>query len=112
MIDVYISELENRLQKNELNSVVAIYNLIMLSDEKENTKNMYTEIFKYEKFITLYRIKHEISTFINYKIKFSNLNWKDLNNVIKTFVENDMKTVFPEIFKLLKIYLTIPISSA
>ena len=47
MIDNYISELENRLQKNELNSVVAIYNLIMLSDEKENTKNMYTEIFKY-----------------------------------------------------------------
>ena len=57
-------------------------------------------------------IKNEISTFINYKIKFNILNWKDLTNVIQNFVEKDLKFVFNEIFKLLKIYLTIPISSA
>ena len=49
-------------------------------------------------------IKNEISTFINYKIKFNNLNWKDLTNVIQNFVEKDLKLVFNEIFKLLKIY--------
>ena len=32
--------------------------------------------------------------------------------MIQNFVEKDLKFVFNEIFKLLKIYLTIPISSA
>ena len=69
-------------------------------------------MIKYEKFIDLQRLKYEISTYINYKLKFASLNWKDLNNVIKHFVDNDLKSVFEEIFKLFKIYLTIPISSA
>ena len=77
---------------------------VMLSDEKENSLSNYTEILIKEKFINLERLKHEISTFINYKIKFNNLNWKDLTNVIQNFVEKDLKLVFNEIFKLLKIY--------
>ncbi len=51
-------------------------------------------------------------TFINYKIKFNNLVWIDLSNVIKNFVDNNLKSVFKEIFKLIKIYLIIQISSA
>ena len=54
--------------KTNIKTLFAISNLIMLSDEKENSDNKYTEIFKYGKFINLDRIKHEISTFINYKI--------------------------------------------
>ncbi len=112
IIDVYISELKTRFPKDELKSVIVIYNLLMLNDEKENSDSNYTDLLIYEKFINLDRLKHEISTFINYKIKFNNFVWKDLSNVIKNFVENNLKSVFNEIFKLIKIYLTIPISSA
>ena len=38
-IDVFILELEKRFPKNEFKSVDAIYNLIILSDEKENSGN-------------------------------------------------------------------------
>ena len=35
-----------------------------------------------------------------------------MNKLIDHFVENSLKSMYEEIFKLLKIYLTIPISSA
>jgi hypothetical protein len=112
IIDVYISELQIRFSKNEFKSIIAMYNLIMLKNEKEHAEYNYNDLIKYDKFVDLERLKTESSSFINYKIKFDNLNWKDLNNVIKNFVENDLKSFYQEIFKLLKIYLTIPISSA
>ena len=112
IIDVYISELQIRFSKNEFKSIIAMYNLIMLKNEKEHAEYNYNDLIKYEKLVDLERLKTENSNFINYKIKFDNLNWKDLNNVIKNFVDNDLKCFYQEIFKLLKIYLTIPISSA
>jgi hypothetical protein len=112
IIDVYISELQIRFSKNEFKSIIAMYNLIMLKNEKEHAEYNYNDLIKYDKLVDLERLKTESSSFINYKIKFDNLNWKDLNNVIKNFVENDLKSFYQEIFKLLKIYLTIPISSA
>jgi hypothetical protein len=77
IIDVYISELKTRFPKDELKSVIVIYNLLMLNDEKENSDSNYTDLLIYEKFINLDRLKHEILTFINYKIKFNNFAWKD-----------------------------------
>ena len=112
IIDVYISELQIRFSKNEFKSIIAMYSLIMLKNEKEHAEYNYNDLIKYDKLVDLERLKTESSSFINYKIKFDNLNWKDLNNVIKNFVENDLKSFYQEIFKLLKIYLTIPISSA
>jgi len=112
IIDVYISELQIRFSKNEFKSIIAMYNLIMLKNEKEHAEYNYNDLIKYDKLVDLERLKTESSSFINYQIKFDNLNWKDLNNVIKNFVENDLKSFYQEIFKLLKIYLTIPISSA
>ena len=53
IIEVYISALNTRFPKNELKCVIAIYNLLMLSDEKANSVSYYTEILKYKKFINL-----------------------------------------------------------
>ena len=84
----------------------------MLKDSQEHLKYDYNALMKYTKFIDLEKLRHEMTSFINYKIKFNEVDWKDLSQMIRYFVENDLKSVFEEIFKVFKIYLTIPICSA
>jgi hypothetical protein len=47
IIDVYISELKTRFPKDELKSVIVLYNLLMLNDEKENSDSNYTDLLIY-----------------------------------------------------------------
>ena len=72
----------------------------------------YSILLKYAKLIDIGRLKNEISSFINYKLNYNQINWLDLNTLIKQFVEKDLRFIYEEIFKLLKIYLTIPVTSA
>jgi hypothetical protein len=54
----------------------------MLKDHNEHTKFDYNVLLLYDKFINLERLKHESTSFINYKSKFENLNLNNLNSVI------------------------------
>ena len=45
-------------------------------------------------------------------MKFNQVNWNYLNIMIENFVENNLNLIYEEIFIVLKIYLTIHISSA
>ena len=84
----------------------------MLKDNHEHSQFDYNLLLKYSKFIDFEKIRHEVTSFISYKKKFNEVDWKDLSEVIKHFVEKDLKYIYEEIFKVLKIYLTIPICSA
>ncbi len=45
IIDIYISELQIRFSKNEFKSIIAMYNLIMLKNEKEHGEYNYNEYY-------------------------------------------------------------------
>ena len=57
IIDVYISELQIRFSKNEFKSIIAMYNLIMLKNEKEHAEYNYNDLIKYEKLVDLEKPK-------------------------------------------------------
>jgi hypothetical protein len=112
IVDIYIIEIKNRFPKDELESVIALYNLLMLKSSNEHSNFDYSVLLKYDKFVNIERLQNEISSFINYKIKFGQVNWNYLNIMIENFVEKNLKLIYEEIFIVIKIYLTIPISSA
>ena len=64
----------------------------------------YSVLLKYDKFVHFERLRNEINSFINYKIKFDQVEWNDLNQLIKHFVDNSLKIIYEEIFVVLKIY--------
>jgi hypothetical protein len=112
IIDIYKIEIRKRFPREELNSIILFHNLLMLKDNHEHSQFDYNLLLKYSKFIDFEKIRHEVTSFISYKKKFNEVDWKDLSEVIKHFVEKDLKSINEEAFKVLKIYLTIPICSA
>ena len=112
IVDIYIVEIGKRFPKGELAGIIALYNLLMLKSSIDHLKFDYSVLLKYDKFVNFERLRNEINSFINYKIKFDLVEWNDLNQLIKHFVDNSLKIIYEEIFVVLKIYLTIPISSA
>ena len=50
--------------------------------------------------------------FLNYKSQYKTENWNSINSTSKHFIDKNFKNVYSEIFKLFKIYLSIPVSSA
>ena len=66
----------------------------------------------YENILDLQRFKIESKSFISYKLKQTNINWTYLHIVIAHFKENNLKKFFPEVYKALKLYLSIPATSA
>jgi hypothetical protein len=84
----------------------------MLKDNHEHSQFDSNVLLKYSNLIEFEKIRHEVTSFISYKKKFNEVDWKDLSEVIKHFVEKDLKSIYEETFKVLKIYLTIPICSA
>ena len=112
IIDIYILEIRKRFPREELNSILSLHNLLMLKDNYEHSKFDYNAILKYSKFIDMEKLKYEVTSFISYKKKFNEVEWKDMSEMIKYMVEKDLKLIYEEIFKVFKIYLTIPICSA
>jgi hypothetical protein len=64
----------------------------MLKDNHEHSQFDYNLLLKYSKFIDFEKIRHEVTSFISYKKKFNEVDWKDLSEVIKHFVEKDSKS--------------------
>ena len=58
-IEIYMVDIRKRFPKNELNSIVSIYSLIMLKDTNEHSNFDYNTLLKYNKFINIERLKHE-----------------------------------------------------
>ena len=112
IVDIYIHEINKRFPKDELSPIISMYKLLMLNEIEEHSKFDYYALIVYDKFINIQRLRHEITNFINYKINFYAVDWADMNIVIEHFDSNGLKLIYEEIFKLIKIYLTVPITSA
>ena len=112
IVDIYIEEISNRFVKDELSLAVGLYTLLMIKDHEDHDKFDYKILIQYEKLINLERLKLEVSSYINYKKKFNKIDWNDQQKMINDFVENNLKNVYEEIYKVFKIYLTIPVSSS
>jgi len=112
IVDIYIHEINKRFPKDELNPIISMYKLLMLNKIDEHSQFDYYALIMYDKFIYIQRLRHEITNFINYNINYNAVDWADMNIVIEHFDSNGLKLIYEEIFKLIKIYLTVPITSA
>ena len=111
IIDIYIQEIESRFKRDHLGPILSLYKVLMINSVNEHKTFDYQLLIKYQEIVNLEKLKREMSSFIYYKIKNENINWHNFNILVKTFNERNLKLYFEEIFKVLKIYLTVPVSS-
>ena len=110
IIDIYAHEIQERFKKDNLIPVLELFNVIMVVDEKNELN--YDNLKIYDNLINLRELKYELKPFIQYKQRHDDIKWNTLSEVIQVFVKNDLKTPFPQIYMCLKLYLTIPVSTA
>jgi hypothetical protein len=60
----------------------------------------------------LNRFERESKAFVCYKQQQINLNWNNFDELCRHFQRNNLKQLFPEVHKCLKLYLSIPATTA
>lgn len=97
-----------RFEEKNLSPISLLYNIIC-NEFQFNDENMKV-LSIYDSFISFDRLKAELVIWNGFK-KDSALN--DFEKIRNIFVENKQtRKYFPEIFKIIKIYLSIPCSNA
>ena len=66
----------------------------------------------YSNLIDLDRFKCESKAFVCYKLEQNNSNWNNCDELCRHFHKNNLKQLFPEVHKCLKLYLSIPATTA
>ena len=110
ILDHFIIEIQERFRKSNLEPVLELYKLIMNDDEKININ--YDKLIIYNQLINLNELKYEVKAYIEYKKRNEKIQWHIMNELIQEFVKNDLKTPFRQIYLCLKLYLTVPVSTA
>ncbi len=65
----------------------------------------------YEKVLDLERLKIESKLFVCYKLEQNKIDWANFNILTHHFKEKNLKKFFTEVYKALKLYLSIPATS-
>ena len=65
----------------------------------------------YSSIISLDKLKQELPLWALYKKSNLIYNWEKIRDITEAFKKQYLKLYFPEIFKVIKLYLTIPVSS-
>ena len=105
----FIEEIESRFNTENYEPILFISRVI-LATKNDNIIKSLSMLSIYNKVINLSQLKLELNLWTGYKESFQ-LN--SLNEIISHFDSKPcLHNVFPNIFLLLKIYLSIPVSSA
>jgi hypothetical protein len=111
---LFIKELDARFSNEKLAPVLALHQIITVSNETLETvkKHYFPNLDVYSDDLDLDRLSHEVSLFARYKSTKPDVKWKNLKTLRKEFVNNNLSILFPQLFLALKIYFAIPVSSA
>jgi len=109
IIAIYVSEIEKRFDQKDLKPVICLYEILM--NIQRPLFSLASELKIYSEFVNFKHLDAEMNIFYQYKIeqKIENLKLSDL---AKRFVELDCKQIFPQIFNVFSLFLSILVSSA
>jgi phosphoribosyl-dephospho-CoA transferase len=106
IIDIYVKEIQDRFQTNNLEPVLELYKVIMLDDK--NTKINFEILKIYDRLLDLVDLSLELPSYIKYKQLNDQTNWKQFDILVKEFEKKQLKDTFKQIYSVIKLYLTIP----
>lgn len=82
----------------------------MIDDERFEVN--YDKLVIYSNLINLNELKYELKVFIEYKQRHKTVQWNNFNELVQEFQKNELKIPFRQIYLCLKLYLTVPVSTA
>jgi hypothetical protein len=87
-----------------------LFKLIIIGDERFEVN--YDKLVIYSNLINLNELKYELKIFIEYKQRHKTVQWHNFNELIQEFQKTEIKIPFRQIYLCLKLYLTVPVSTA
>ena len=109
IVTCFIDEINERFNPKNYEALIEYYeNFTSLDFNKELNFN---KLKIYENILDLQNLKVELKSFACYKIGQDNVNWNELGILIAHFKEKQLAKFFPEVYKALKLYLSIPATS-
>ena len=113
LIDLIESELKERFSSNNHEALIAVENLLMDSNVKPEPSSEY--ISKVTSFygddFDLTKLEIELSIFYH-QVKNEVLPSNDIKGLSEMFGTKNYSTLYPEVHKLFKVYLVVPVASA
>lgn len=108
IIDVFINHLSEKFQSNNYKPLIAI-SRILTEKQKPEIAEVFFDLVIYRTEFDIDQINLELDLWYDYKSKNK---LSTIDDIHKAFKKSDLKLVFPNIFNLLCIFLTVPLSSA
>ena len=109
IIDKFIEEIQERFQSANYEPVIELFKLI--TNNNIEKKANFEKLQLYKNFLDFDNLKLQEEAFIIYKNKFKDIKWNSMKDLCFNFLEKKLDSFFPEIFKAIKIYLSIPVGT-
>jgi hypothetical protein len=109
IIDIFIKEIQERFKPSNLEPVLELFKVIMLNDTK--TEINLNKLKIYENLINIEDLKLELLSYIKYRELNNTVSWIDFDVLVEEFDQRDLKNPFRQKNRIIKLYLTIPIST-
>ena len=110
IIDTFLSKIDERFTEENIKPLIAIHNIIT-ADSRTNTD--FKDILIYKDDVDFWALDVELHAWYNYKKMYpAQFDTQKIKQLSQQFVVCHLNEVMPQLFKLLKIYLSIPVTSA
>lgn len=109
--DVLISQLRDRFVKSDIFCSFEVVDPKMFENFNQNFPSELVKklTFNYENLISREKLSNELNSIYQNEMF---RNFECVNTLFKFFCENELNEIFPEIFKVLEIVLTTPVTTA
>jgi hypothetical protein len=108
-VDAFVQHLSEKFNTENYKPLIVIVN-IFTSQELIESQDLFFDLSIYRDDIDFNATVNEYKVWREFKNKEA-LSITNMSNVKKIFVEKSLKSVFPNLFTLLSIYLTMPVTS-
>ena len=114
LIETFSDVIRARFDDKNLENIMLIHKLITYKtvDNLDLLKDLNSKLSIYSKVIDLNALENELELFYCFKLNNHTINWSNISELCSFFVLNKLHQFFPNVFSLIKLYLSIPVSSA
>lgn len=112
IVEEFINYIEFRFHEDNIGPLISIYRNVVLNSEFDLDVDFEKEFALYKDEVNIADLKNELKRWYYYKRTIKTFDTQDFEKLKEDFVKHGAKSEFPNIFKLLKIYLSVPIASA
>ena len=109
IVDRFIDDISDRFDKTNYMAACELYKLF--NNKKEQYTINFQEIRVYQNILDFDQLKLQTEAFNIYKKQQTGVNWENFNELCNSFCISKLENFFPQIFRALKIYLSIPIGT-